>query len=101
VLLLGPSGSGKSLLCATLAKGLQLPFLHVDATPLTQAGYVGEDAENIVARLLAAAGGDAKRAGMGIVVIDEVVSAPPSPPPPSSSLFPPGFLFSRRGWGSK
>lgn len=74
VMLLGPSGSGKTLLLSTLARGLNLPFLHVDATPLTQAGYVGEDAENIVARLLAAAGGDARRAGMGIVVIDEVVS---------------------------
>lgn len=72
VLLLGPSGSGKSLLLHTLSKVLGLPFLHVDATPLTQAGYVGEDAENIVARLLSAAGGDAALAGKGVVVIDEV-----------------------------
>ncbi|CEH17305.1 atp-dependent clp atp-binding subunit [Ceraceosorus bombacis] len=74
VLLLGPSGSGKTLLLSTLARALQLPFVHVDATPLTQAGYVGEDAENIVARLLSAAGGDVQAAQRGIVVLDEVVT---------------------------
>ncbi|PWN45267.1 hypothetical protein IE81DRAFT_339548 [Ceraceosorus guamensis] len=72
VLLLGPSGSGKTLLLSTLARALRLPFVHVDATPLTQAGYVGEDAENIVARLLSAAGGDVQAAQRGIVVLDEV-----------------------------
>ncbi|KAL9936526.1 hypothetical protein V8E36_004594 [Tilletia maclaganii] len=72
ILLLGPTGSGKSLLLRTLATALHVPFVHVDATPLTQAGYVGEDVESIVQRLLVAANWDADRAGFGIVCIDEV-----------------------------
>ncbi|KAK0565369.1 ATP-binding protein [Tilletia horrida] len=72
VLLLGPTGSGKSLLLRTLASALHVPFVHVDATPLTQAGYVGEDVDSIVQRLLVASGYDSERAAHGIVCIDEV-----------------------------
>ncbi|SPO37213.1 uncharacterized protein PSFLO_02685 [Pseudozyma flocculosa] len=72
ILLLGPSGSGKTLLLRTLAESLSVPFIHVDATPLTMAGYVGEDVESIVSRLLVAANGDVERAQRGIVCLDEV-----------------------------
>ncbi|CAD6891409.1 unnamed protein product [Tilletia laevis] len=72
VLLLGPTGVGKTLLLRTLASALHVPFVHVDATPLTQAGYVGEDVDSIVQRLLVASGWDAERAGFGICCIDEV-----------------------------
>ncbi|KAB7623778.1 ATP-dependent Clp protease ATP-binding subunit ClpX [Alkalilimnicola sp. S0819] len=72
VLLIGPSGSGKTLLVETLARQLQVPFVVADATSLTEAGYVGEDVESIVQRLLEAAGGDPDLAGRGIVYIDEV-----------------------------
>ncbi|KAE8214239.1 hypothetical protein CF327_g2338 [Tilletia walkeri] len=72
VLLLGPTGSGKTLLLRTLASALHVPFVHVDATPLTQAGYVGEDVDSIVQRLLVASGWDSERAGFGLVCIDEV-----------------------------
>ncbi len=72
ILLIGPTGSGKTLLAQTLAKMLQVPFTIADATTLTEAGYVGEDVENIILRLLQAADYDVERAQRGIVYIDEI-----------------------------
>src|SRR5512137_2959079 len=72
ILLLGPTGSGKTLLAQTLAKVLNVPFSIADATTLTEAGYVGEDVENIILRLLQASDYDVKRAEIGIVYIDEI-----------------------------
>ncbi len=72
VLLLGPTGSGKTLIAQTLAKKLNVPFAIADATTLTEAGYVGEDVENILVRLLQAADGDLKAAERGIIYIDEI-----------------------------
>ncbi len=72
VLIIGPTGTGKTLLARTLANILDVPFAHVDATPLTEAGYVGEDVENILLRLLQAANFDIKRAEKGIIYIDEI-----------------------------
>lgn len=72
ILLIGPTGTGKTLLAQTLAKVLSVPFCIVDATTLTEAGYVGEDVENIILKLLQAAGGDVERAQQGIIYIDEV-----------------------------
>jgi ATP-dependent Clp protease ATP-binding subunit ClpX len=72
ILLLGPSGTGKTLLAATLARIVGVPFVIADATTLTQAGYVGDDVEGIIARLLDAAGGNKDLAEWGIVYIDEV-----------------------------
>jgi ATP-dependent Clp protease ATP-binding subunit ClpX len=72
ILLLGPTGSGKTLLARTLARILDVPFCIADATTLTEAGYVGEDVENIVLRLLQASDYDVKRAEIGIVYIDEI-----------------------------
>jgi ATP-dependent Clp protease ATP-binding subunit ClpX len=72
ILLIGPTGSGKTLLARTLAKVLDVPFAIADATTLTEAGYVGEDVENIILRLLQNADYDVKRAQMGIVYIDEI-----------------------------
>ena len=72
ILLVGPTGSGKTLLAHTLAKMLDVPFAIVDATTLTEAGYVGEDVENIILKLLQAADGDVSRAQSGIIYIDEI-----------------------------
>jgi len=72
ILLLGPTGSGKTLLAQTLARILDVPFAIVDATSLTEAGYVGEDVENILLRLYQAADGDLERAQKGIIYIDEI-----------------------------
>ena len=72
ILLIGPTGSGKTLMAQTLAKFLDIPIAISDATSLTEAGYVGEDVENILTRLLQAADGDVKRAEKGIVFIDEI-----------------------------
>ncbi|RDU65390.1 ATP-dependent Clp protease ATP-binding subunit ClpX [Helicobacter didelphidarum] len=72
ILLIGPTGSGKTLMAQTLAKFLDIPIAISDATSLTEAGYVGEDVENILTRLLQAANYDLKRAEMGIVFIDEI-----------------------------
>ena len=72
ILLIGPTGSGKTLLARTLARCLDLPFSISDATTLTEAGYVGEDVENVLLRLLQAADWDVKRAETGVVYIDEI-----------------------------
>ncbi|CAD5376545.1 ATPase and specificity subunit of ClpX-ClpP ATP-dependent serine protease [Pseudomonas sp. OF001] len=72
ILMAGPSGTGKTLLVRTLARILGVPFASADATTLTQAGYVGDDVDSIIARLLEAAGGDVQQAQWGIVYIDEV-----------------------------
>ena len=72
IMLIGPTGTGKTLLAQTLAKMLDVPFAIVDATTLTEAGYVGEDVENIILKLLQAADGDVARAQTGIIYIDEI-----------------------------
>ncbi|MBR2208496.1 MAG: ATP-dependent Clp protease ATP-binding subunit ClpX, partial [Synergistaceae bacterium] len=72
VLLLGPTGSGKTLIAQSLAKKLNVPFAIADATTLTEAGYVGDDVENVLVRLLQAADGDIKAAERGIIYIDEI-----------------------------
>jgi ATP-dependent Clp protease ATP-binding subunit ClpX len=72
IMLIGPTGTGKTLLAQTLARMLDVPFAIVDATTLTEAGYVGEDVENIVLKLLQAADGDVGRAQTGIIYIDEI-----------------------------
>ena len=72
ILLLGPTGSGKTLLAQTMARMLNVPFVMADATTLTEAGYVGEDVENIVAKLLQSCNYDVERAQQGIVYIDEI-----------------------------
>src|SRR5512136_1522895 len=72
ILLIGPTGTGKTLLAQTLARLLSVPFSIVDATTLTEAGYVGEDVENIILKLLQSAGGDKEKTERGIVYIDEI-----------------------------
>ncbi len=72
IMLIGPTGTGKTLLAQTLARILSVPFCIVDATTLTEAGYVGEDVENIILRLLQAAGNDVEKAQTGIIYIDEI-----------------------------
>src|SRR6266566_538759 len=72
ILLIGPTGTGKTLLAQTLARLLSVPFTIVDATTLTEAGYVGEDVENIILKLLQAANGDVEKAQTGIIYIDEI-----------------------------
>jgi ATP-dependent Clp protease ATP-binding subunit ClpX len=72
ILLIGPTGTGKTLMAHTLAKILDVPFAIVDATTLTEAGYVGEDVENIILKLLQAADGDVQKCQQGIIYIDEI-----------------------------
>src|SRR5207302_727058 len=72
VILIGPTGTGKTLLCQTLARILEVPFAIADATTLTEAGYVGEDVENVVLNLLQAADYDVERAQRGVIYIDEI-----------------------------
>ncbi len=72
ILLIGPTGTGKTLLAQTLARMLEVPFAIADATALTEAGYVGEDVENIILKLLQDAEGDVQRAQQGIIYIDEI-----------------------------
>ena len=72
IMLIGPTGTGKTLLAQTLARLLAVPFTIVDATTLTEAGYVGEDVENIILKLLQAAGGDIEKCQQGIIYIDEI-----------------------------
>lgn len=72
ILLIGPTGTGKTLLAQTLARILSVPFCIVDATTLTEAGYVGEDVENIILRLLQSAGNDVEKAQTGIIYVDEI-----------------------------
>ena len=72
ILVLGPTGTGKTLLAQTLARFLKVPFAIADATSLTEAGYVGEDVENILLKLITAADGDVERAQLGIVYVDEI-----------------------------
>jgi ATP-dependent Clp protease ATP-binding subunit ClpX len=72
ILLIGPTGSGKTLLAKTVAKYLNVPFVVADATSLTEAGYVGDDVESMISMLVSAAGGDIKLAERGIVFIDEI-----------------------------
>lgn len=72
VLLLGPTGTGKTLLARTLAKILEVPFTMCEATPLTEAGYVGEDVENIILNLVQAADYDVEKAQVGIIYVDEI-----------------------------
>jgi ATP-dependent Clp protease ATP-binding subunit ClpX len=72
IVLIGPTGTGKTLLAQTLARMLSVPFTIVDATTLTEAGYVGEDVENIILKLLQASNGDVERAQQGIIYIDEI-----------------------------
>ena len=73
ILLIGPTGSGKTLLAQTLARTLNVPFVIADATTLTEAGYVGEDVENIIQKLLQKCDYDVDKAKQGIVSIDEIV----------------------------
>ena len=83
ILLLGPAGSGKTLMAQTLAKILEVPFAIADATSLTEAGYVGEDVENILLRLIQAADFDVARAEQGIIYIDEIDKIARKSPNPS------------------
>src|SRR3970040_1996316 len=72
ILLIGPTGTGKTLLCQTLARILDVPFAIADATTLTEAGYVGEDVENVILKLLQSADCDVERTQNGIIYIDEI-----------------------------
>jgi ATP-dependent Clp protease ATP-binding subunit ClpX len=85
ILLIGPSGTGKTLLASTLAKVVGVPFVVADATTLTQAGYVGDDVENILVRLLDVADGNVSKAEWGIVYLDEVDKIARSPEQPTGT----------------
>jgi ATP-dependent Clp protease ATP-binding subunit ClpX len=87
ILLIGPTGSGKTLLAQTLARILDVPFIMADATTLTQAGYVGEDVENLILKLLQAADYNVERAQRGIIYIDEIdkIARKPGPILPVTS----------------
>lgn len=86
IILIGPSGSGKTHLVRTLSTSLSVPFVHIDATPLTSAGYVGEDVESIMSRLLEASQWNVEEAERGIVCIDEVDKLASPASPTSSSI---------------
>ena len=100
ILLIGPSGTGKTLLASTLAKIVGVPFVVADATTLTQAGYVGDDVENILVRLLDVADGHIGKAEWGIVYLDEVDKIATVPSRPSVRVMSPAKACSRRcsGW---
>ena len=95
-MLLGPTGSGKTLLAQTLARTLQVPFAIADATTLTEAGYVGEDVENILLKLITAADFDIERAQIGIIYIDEIDKTPVKPKISPSRATCRARAFSRR-----
>ena len=97
ILLIGPTGSGKTLFAQTLAKILNVPFAIADATTLTEAGYVGEDVENILLRLLQAADFDVELAQRGIIYIDEMDK---NRPKERKYLHHPGRLRRRRAAGA-
>ena len=96
ILMLGPTGCGKTYLAQTLAKMLNVPFAIADATALTEAGYVGEDVENILLKLIQAADYDVKRAETGIIYIDEVERSPARARTPRSPATSPVRACSRR-----
>ena len=95
ILLVGPTGTGKTLIAQTLAKMLQVPFAIADATTLTEAGYVGEDVENVLVRLLQAADYDTAAAEIGIVYIDELTRSRVNRPMFPSPVTYPVKVFSR------
>ena len=106
VLLLGPTGVGKTYLAQTLAKLLDVPFAIADATTLTEAGYVGEDVENILLRLIQAADYDIERAEHGIIYVDEIdkISRKSENPSITRCLLytSPGYHFEKhKGYGTK
>ena len=82
ILMLGPTGSGKTFLAQNLARLLNVPFAIADATTLTEAGYVGEDVENILLKLIQAADYDVEKAQYGIIYIDSIIFSSPSNAPP-------------------
>src|SRR5262249_19688192 len=96
ILLLGPTGCGKTLLAQTLARILNVPFAIADATALTEAGYVGEDVENILLKLIQAADYDVKKAETGIIYIDEVDKIARKATTRRSRATSPGRVCSRR-----
>ena len=96
ILMLGPTGCGKTYLAQTLAKLLNVPFAIADATALTEAGYVGEDVENILLKLIQAADYDVKKAETGIIYIDEVDKIPASRRTRRSPVTCPARACSRR-----
>ena len=93
ILMLGPTGCGKTLLAQTLAKILNVPFAIADATALTEAGYVGEDVENILLKIIQAADGDVERAEYGIIYIDEIDKITRKSENPSITRDVSGFRF--------
>ena len=95
ILLIGPTGSGKTLFAQTLARMLDVPFAIADATTLTEAGYVGEDVENVVLKLLQAADGDIERAQRGIIYLDELDKIARKSENPSITRDVSGEAFSR------